>query len=90
MSYITDMTVVLLDEVDMAEKLIAYCKNDNQKEWFTSKAAALIEQINDDFNYYKEATQIVEKAKTDNVAENMYRLLNDRIHKLSMTQDCGQ
>lgn len=90
MGYINDMTMVLLDEIDMAEKLIKYSLDAKQSEWFSAKAAALIEQINQDYSHYKEVTEIESKAKTDNVAETMYRLLNDRIHKLSMTQGCGQ
>lgn len=90
MSYIGNMTTVLLDEIDMAEKLLKYSKDKAYGIWFMAKADELIKQIQTDFEYYVEVTDIKKKSASDKVAETMYRLLKDRIHKLSMTQGCGQ
>lgn len=82
MSYIGDMTSVLLDEIDMAEKLLRYSQDKAYGIWFMGKASDLIGQIENDFDYYVEVTEIKKKITSDKVAESVYQTFIERIKKL--------
>lgn len=83
MSYIGDMTTVLLDEIDMAEKLLKYSKDKAYGIWFMAKADELIKQIQTDFEYYVEVTDIKKKSASDKVAESVYLTLKEKISGLT-------
>lgn len=82
LSYIRDMTIILLDEIDMAEKLLEYSQDKAQGEWFTAKASDLINQIESDFQYYVEVTEIKKKISSDKAAASVYLTLRERIDRL--------
>ena len=79
MSYIGDMTNVLLDEMDDIEKLLKYSDDLAYGIWFSGKAAKRIEELEDDFDYYIEVTEIRKKSMNDKVAAATYKYLKDRI-----------
>lgn len=82
MSYIGDMTTVLLDEIDMAEKLLKYSQDKAYGIWFMGKASDLINQIQNDFQYYVEVTEIKKKISSDKAAASVYLTLRERIDRL--------
>lgn len=90
MSYIGDMTNVLLDEIDNVSKLQKYSADRAYGVWFAGKAAQRLEELESDFEYYIEVTEIKKKAVTDKVAATMYQILLDRINGLKNAQDCGK
>lgn len=83
MSYIGNMTSVLLDEIDMANRLIEYSKDKAYGVWFMAKANDLVEQIKNDFEYYVEVTEIKKKIATDKVAESVYFTLKEKIDHIT-------
>ena len=72
-----------------AEKLLRYSRDKAYGLWFMGKASDLIGQIESDFEYYVEVTEIKKKISSDKVAASVYLTLRERIDKLSTTQDCG-
>lgn len=90
MSYIGNMTSVLLDEIDMIEKLLVYAEDRAYGVWFSAKADSCIKELEKDFTYYVEVTEIKKKASSDKVAEAMYQLLCDKIEAIKAAQDCGK
>lgn len=88
MGYISDMTRVLLDEIAFAEKLIEYGEDIAYGYWFQAKARSMVEQIETDFTYYIEVTDIKKRMIEDKTAESVYNHFVDRIQKIA--QACGQ
>lgn len=87
MSYISDMTRVMLEEITMAEMLTEYSHNEIQGDWFGNKARLLIEQIGKDFDYYVDVTEIKKKAADDPMAESVYQNLKERVENLGINGD---
>ena len=87
MNYIGNMTSLLLDEIDMIEKLQQYADDRAYGIWFSGKAAKRIEELESDFIYYVEITEIKKKAQNDKVAAAMFKLLADKIATIKQAQD---
>lgn len=84
MSYISKMTSVLLDEIDMAKKLVEYSNDKAYGIWFRAKAEELIDQVKRDFDYYVEVTDIKKKMREDKLAEEVYFTLYENISNLGI------
>lgn len=87
MSYIADITSILLDEISIAEKMLMYSTDQALGEWFMNSALDEINKIEKHFTYYLEVTGIKEKALTDEAAEELYINIKSRIDRLKYRGD---
>ena len=79
MEYIRDMTRILIGELDLAEEMVKHSADIAYGYWFAGRARSMVTQIEDDFKYFCEVTDIRKKAIDDKIAETVYNTMTERI-----------